>query len=59
VNVVVVGDLMVDVVAAHDAPLAIGSDTAARTLLQGGGAGERRGVAGRRRRRGGAGRARR
>ncbi|HEY7074955.1 MAG TPA: PfkB family carbohydrate kinase [Solirubrobacteraceae bacterium] len=35
---VVVGDVMVDVVAAHDAPLAPGSDTAARISLRGGGA---------------------
>jgi ribokinase len=39
VTVVVIGDLMADVVAAHDAPLARGSDTAARTRLQGGGGG--------------------
>jgi ribokinase len=39
VTIVVVGDLMADVVAAHDAPLARGSDTAARTRLQGGGGG--------------------
>jgi ribokinase len=39
VTIVVVGDLMVDVVAKHDAPLARGSDTAARTELHGGGAG--------------------
>jgi sugar/nucleoside kinase (ribokinase family) len=36
---VVIGDLMADVVAAHDAPLAHGSDTAAHTRLQGGGGG--------------------
>jgi sugar/nucleoside kinase (ribokinase family) len=39
VTVVVVGDLMADVVAAHAAPLAHGSDTEARTRVQGGGAG--------------------
>jgi ribokinase len=39
VTIVVVGDLMADVVAAHDAPLARGSDTPARTRLQGGGGG--------------------
>jgi ribokinase len=39
VTVVVIGDLMADVVAAHDAPLARGSDTAAHTRLQGGGGG--------------------
>jgi sugar/nucleoside kinase (ribokinase family) len=39
VTVVVIGDLMADVVAAHDAPLARGSDTPARTRLQGGGGG--------------------
>jgi sugar/nucleoside kinase (ribokinase family) len=39
VTIVVIGDLMADVVAAHDAPLARGSDTAARTRLQGGGGG--------------------
>jgi ribokinase len=39
VTIVVVGDLMADVVAAHDAPLAIGSDTAARIRLVGGGGG--------------------
>ncbi len=38
-TIVVVGDLMADIVAAHDTPLAIGSDTAARTRLVGGGAG--------------------
>lgn len=37
-TVVVVGDLMADVVARHDAPLAPGSDTAATTQLRGGGA---------------------
>ena len=36
---VVIGDLMADVVAAHGAPLARGSDTPARTELHGGGAG--------------------
>jgi sugar/nucleoside kinase (ribokinase family) len=39
VTIVVVGDLMADVVAKHDAPLAHASDTPARTRLQGGGAG--------------------
>jgi sugar/nucleoside kinase (ribokinase family) len=39
VTIVVVGDVMADVVAAHDAPLARGSDTPARTRLQGGGGG--------------------
>jgi sugar/nucleoside kinase (ribokinase family) len=39
VTIVVVGDVMADVVAAHDEPLARGSDTAARTRLQGGGGG--------------------
>jgi ribokinase len=39
VTIVVLGDLMVDVVATHDAPLAVGSDTAAHTRLIGGGAG--------------------
>jgi ribokinase len=39
VTVVVVGDLMADVVARHDAPLAYGSDTEASTRLRGGGAG--------------------
>ena len=38
-TIVVIGDLMADVVTSHDAPLAVGSDTAARTLLRGGGAG--------------------
>lgn len=37
-TVVVVGDLMADVVATHDAPLTAGSDTAAHTRLVGGGA---------------------
>jgi ribokinase len=37
-RVVVLGDVMVDVVAAHDAPLARGSDTPARISLRGGGA---------------------
>jgi ribokinase len=36
--IVVLGDVMVDVVAAHDAPLAPGSDTPARISLRGGGA---------------------
>ena len=36
---VVIGDVMADVVAAHDAPIARGSDTPARTRLQGGGGG--------------------
>ena len=39
VTVVVIGDVKVDVVAAHDAPLARGSDTPARTRLRGGGGG--------------------
>jgi ribokinase len=39
VTVVVIGDLNVDVVVAHDAPLAHGSDTPARTGLRGGGSG--------------------
>jgi ribokinase len=39
VTVVVIGDLMVDVVARHGAPLAHGSDTEASTRLRGGGAG--------------------
>jgi ribokinase len=39
VTVVVIGDLMADVVARHDAPLAHGSDTDASTRLRGGGAG--------------------
>jgi len=39
VTIVVIGDLMADVVAAHDAPLARASDTPARTRLQGGGGG--------------------
>jgi ribokinase len=39
VTIVVVGDVMADVVAAHDAPLAHGSDTAAHTELRGGGGG--------------------
>jgi ribokinase len=39
VTVVVVGDLMADVVAAHREPLAHASDTAAQTRLQGGGSG--------------------
>jgi sugar/nucleoside kinase (ribokinase family) len=39
VTIVVVGDLMADVVARHDAPLAHGSDTEATTRLQGGGSG--------------------
>ena len=38
-TIVVVGDLMADVVATHRDPLAHGSDTAARTRLQGGGSG--------------------
>ena len=38
-TVVVVGDLMTDVVAHHDEPLAYGSDTEASTRLRGGGAG--------------------
>ena len=38
-TIVVIGDLMADVVAAHDAPLARASDTPARTRLQGGGGG--------------------
>ncbi len=38
-TVVVIGDVHVDVVAAHDAPLARGSDTPARTQLRGGGGG--------------------
>jgi sugar/nucleoside kinase (ribokinase family) len=38
-RVVVLGDLMVDVVTVHDGPLAVGSDTAARISLRGGGAG--------------------
>ena len=38
-RVVVVGDLMVDVVARHEAPLAHASDTPARIALLGGGAG--------------------
>jgi sugar/nucleoside kinase (ribokinase family) len=36
-HVLVVGDLMVDVVAHHREPLAVGSDTAARIQLSGGG----------------------
>jgi ribokinase len=36
-HVLVVGDLMVDVVAAHRDPIAVGSDTAARIALVGGG----------------------
>jgi sugar/nucleoside kinase (ribokinase family) len=36
--IVVLGDVMVDVVAAHDTPLAYGSDTPARIALRGGGA---------------------
>jgi ribokinase len=36
--IVALGDVMADVVAAHDAPLAPGSDTPARILLRGGGA---------------------
>jgi len=39
VTIVVVGDVNVDVVAAHDVPLAHGSDTPARTVLRGGGGG--------------------
>jgi sugar/nucleoside kinase (ribokinase family) len=39
VTIVVVGDLMADVVARHEAPLAYGSDTDASTHLRGGGAG--------------------
>jgi len=39
VTIVVIGDVMADVVAAHDAPLARDSDTPARTRLQGGGGG--------------------
>jgi ribokinase len=39
VTIVVVGDVNVDVVVAHDAPLAHGSDTEARTALRGGGGG--------------------
>jgi ribokinase len=39
VTIVVIGDLNVDVVVAHDAPLAWGSDTPARTALRGGGSG--------------------
>jgi ribokinase len=39
VTIVVVGDVNVDVVVAHDAPLAHGSDTPARTALRGGGGG--------------------
>jgi len=39
VTVVVIGDVNMDVVAAHDAPLARGSDTPARTELRGGGSG--------------------
>ena len=38
-TIVVVGDVMVDVVAAHREPLAHGSDTAASTDLRGGGGG--------------------
>ena len=38
-TIVVVGDVNVDVVVAHDAPLAHGSDTQARTSLRGGGGG--------------------
>ena len=38
-TVVVIGDVNVVVVAAHDAPLAPGSDTPARTRLRGGGGG--------------------
>lgn len=36
-HVLVVGDLMVDVVVAHKEPIAVGSDTAARVRLAGGG----------------------
>jgi ribokinase len=39
VTIVVVGDVMVDVVAAHSEPLAHGSDTTASTELRGGGGG--------------------
>ena len=38
-TIVVIGDVNVDVVAAHDAPLAPGSDTPAQTQLRGGGGG--------------------
>jgi ribokinase len=38
-RVVVVGDLVTDVLALHAAPLAVGSDTAARVRIRGGGSG--------------------
>ena len=59
-RVVVLGDVMADVVAVHDGPLAPGSDTPARIALRpGGSGGERRRLARARRRRRGADRPRR
>ena len=59
-RIVVLGDVMVDVVAVHDGPLATGSDTPARIVLRpGGSGGERRRVARRAPARGDADRARR